>query len=32
MLAEAMAPDTALPFTEGARQILREIRRKPQEL
>jgi hypothetical protein len=30
-LAEAMAPDTALPITDEARQILRAIRGKPQE-
>ena len=29
--AEAMAPDTALAITEGARYILRAIRRKPWE-
>jgi hypothetical protein len=29
-LAEAMAPDTALPITEGARHILRAIRRNPR--
>ena len=30
-LAEAMAPDTTLPITEGARQILRAIRGNPRE-
>jgi hypothetical protein len=30
-LAEAMAPDTALPITDGARQILRVIRGSPRE-
>jgi hypothetical protein len=30
-LAEALAPDTALPITEGARHILRVIRGKPRE-
>ncbi len=30
-LAEAMAPDTALPITEGARHILRTIRGKRGE-
>ena len=28
-LAEAMAPDTALPITDGARQLLRTIRGNP---
>jgi hypothetical protein len=31
-LAEAMAPETALPITNEARQILRAIRGKPREL
>jgi hypothetical protein len=31
VLAEAMAPDTTLPITEGARQILRAIREKRKE-
>jgi len=30
-LAEAMAPDTTLPITNGARHILRAIRGKPRE-
>ena len=30
-LAEAMAPNTTLPITDGARQILRAIRGKPRE-
>ena len=30
-LAEAMAPDTTLPITEGAGQILRAIRGNPRE-
>jgi hypothetical protein len=30
-LAEVMAPDTALPITEGARHILRAIRGKRRE-
>jgi hypothetical protein len=30
-LAEAMAPDTTLPITDGARQILRAIRGNPRE-
>ena len=30
-LAEAMAPDTTLPITEGVRQILRAIRGNPRE-
>ncbi len=29
--AEAMAPDTTLPITDGARQILRAISGKPRE-
>src|SRR4029077_9827056 len=30
-LAEATAPDTTLPITDGARQILRAIRGNPRE-
>ncbi len=30
-IAEATAPDTTLPITEGARHILRAIRGKPRE-
>jgi hypothetical protein len=30
-LAKAMAPDTTLPISDGARQILWEIRARPRE-
>ncbi len=30
-IAEAMGPDTTLPITQGARQILRAIRGNPRE-